>query len=163
MNADVHSVTITGASLTAALWPSDPAKAKEVSGQLAMWIREVVDHRVFEEGRDANGRLFKAYTRPYAAWKLKHRGGSFSGPEVNMQLTGAMRRAFRVKNIRARSGRVGPTGRTREYAVHVDAERPWVEMSKAEADRIPEVVARICERVNGGRGRGGPGAGGRIV
>ena len=120
---------------------------------------------MFEKGLDAAGRKFAPYTEAYRKWKLKQRGGVFSGPEVNLQLRGRMRAGNRPKLIRPRSGVVGPTGASREWAVHVDALRPWIELSTAEVDAIPEVAARICERLNrehGGR-RSGPGAGGSIV
>ena len=163
--SDVHTVTISGASLTAALWPASPAMGKQAAAQVGAWLHDVVEARVFDQGRDAHGSPFKGYSPRYRDWKLKRRGGHISGPEVNLQLTGALRRNFRVKGLHPRGGQIGPAGRVRAYAVHVDARRPFIEASKGELDRLPEIVVRVCERLNGATtiAPAGPGAGGRIA
>ena len=161
--SDPHTLTITGESLGAFLWPTEPAQAKKASGELALWIRATVDYRVFERGLDAMLRPHRPYAEAYRKWKLRQRGGSFEGPEVNLQLRGAMRRQFRPKNVRVRSGMIGPTGTSRQYALFVHQLRPWIEMSTDEANRMSEVVVRIAERINSGSRRTGPGRGGRIV
>lgn len=157
-----HTLTITGAGLGDAMWPADTATARKASAQLAMWIHAVVDARVFVRGVDAMMRLHKPYSQAYRKWKLKRVGGFIAGPEVNLQLKGMMRRQFRPKNIRATSGDIGPTGSSRRYAVFVDELRPWIELSRTEVDAIPEVAARIAERLNRAK-KTGPAAGGSIV
>lgn len=87
----------------------------------------------------------------YGDYKRKSRKGGISGPEVDLTLSGQMRREFGVKQVRADGGVIGLRGAAEEYGSYVDAQRPWAGVTDKEADKFAEACVRIAERVNGGK------------
>lgn len=92
----------------------------------------------------------KFYARGYRQYKAESRIGGVNregaaGIEVDLVLSGALARAYRVTSVTSRSFIVGITGNARLYAGAVDDRRPFMGLSPSDADEVERSLVEILE------------------
>lgn len=90
------------------------------------------------------------YERGYRQYKAHSRRGlvnreGASGVEVDLVLSGALARSYRVTSVTSRSFRVGITGSARQYAGAVDGRRPFMGQSPLDSAEIERVLVDLME------------------
>ena len=96
------------------------------------------------------------YAGGYRAFRLASRKGLTNrtgavGVEVDLVLSGALARSYRVVNVTSRSFRVGITGNAQRYAGAVDDRRPFMGQSLDDSREIEMILVELLENRHGSR------------
>ena len=135
------------------------AEAKQPSKEVDLWdqgdSRKVGDQIITQilrrtgAGQGADGDSF----RPYSASYAKKKGSS----RVDLKETGNLLRSIKVTQVSESTITVAVTGSAADYAEHVDADRPFLGLTPAEAEKLLDgITAEMTAALAGSSTKKGP-------